>query len=101
MPACNAGDPGSIPVSDPWVGKIPWRRKWQPTPIFFPGEFHGQRSLAGYSLWGGKESDTTERLKKKGGAGGNKLAMFFPSLYKFKRRFLLKFCVAIMTPGFT
>ena len=100
MPACNAGDPGSIPVSDPWVGKIPWRRKWQPTPIFFPGEFHGQRSLAGYSLWGGKESDTTERLKKKGGAGGNKLAIFFP-LYKFKKRFLLKFYVAIMTPGFT
>ena len=34
---------------DPWVGKIPWRRKWQPTPIFLPGESHGQRSLAGYS----------------------------------------------------
>ena len=39
---------------DPWVGKIPWRRKWQPTPVFLPGEFHGQRSLAGYSSWGGK-----------------------------------------------
>ena len=47
---------------DPWVGKIPWRRKWQPTPIFLPGESHGQRSLAGYSPWGQKESDTTERL---------------------------------------
>ena len=35
----------------PWVGKIPWRRKWQPTPVFLPGESHGQRSLAGYSLW--------------------------------------------------
>ena len=35
---------------DPWVGKIPWRREWQPTPIFFPGEFHEQRSLVGYSL---------------------------------------------------
>ena len=34
----------------PWVGKIPWRRKWQPTPIFLPGESHGQRSLVGYSL---------------------------------------------------
>ena len=42
-PACNAGDPGSIP----WVGKILWRRAWQPTPIFLPGESHGQRSLAG------------------------------------------------------
>ena len=47
---------------DPWVGKIPWRRKWQPTPVFLLGEFHEQRSLAGYSPWGHKESDTTERL---------------------------------------
>jgi len=34
---------------NPWVGKIPWRRTWQHTPVFFPEEFHGQRSLAGYS----------------------------------------------------
>ena len=34
---------------DPWVGKIPWRKAWQPTPVFMPGESHGQRSLAGYS----------------------------------------------------
>ena len=47
---------------DPWVGKIPWRRKWQPTPVFLLGKFHGQRSLAGYSPWGCKESDTTEQL---------------------------------------
>ena len=46
----------------PWVGKIPWRRKWQPTSVFLPGESHGQRSLAGYSWWGCKESDTTEPL---------------------------------------
>ena len=39
-----------------------WRSKWQPTPVFLPGEFHGQRSLAGYSPQGGKELDTTERL---------------------------------------
>ena len=37
---------------DPWVGKIAWRRKWQPTPVFLPGKFHGQRSLVGYSPWG-------------------------------------------------
>ena len=37
---------------DSWVGRIPWRRKWQPTPIFLPGKSHGQRSLAGYSPWG-------------------------------------------------
>ena len=42
---------------DPWVGKITSSRKWQPTPVFLPGEFHGQRSLTGYSLWGHKESD--------------------------------------------
>ena len=47
---------------NPWVGKIPWRREWQPTPVFFVGEFHGQRSLAGYSPWGCKESDMTEQL---------------------------------------
>ena len=45
---------------DPWVGKIPWRRAWQPTPGFLPEESHEQRSLQGYSLWGHKESDTTE-----------------------------------------
>ena len=45
-----------------WVGKIPWRRKWQPTPVFLPGESHGQRSLVSYSPWGHKESDTTEQL---------------------------------------
>ena len=37
---------------DLWVRKIPWRREWQPTPVFLPGEFHGQRSLEGYSQWG-------------------------------------------------
>ena len=47
---------------DPWVGKIPWRRKWQPTPVFLPGKPHGQRSLVGYSPWGHKVSDMTEVL---------------------------------------
>ena len=42
--------------------KTPWRRKWQPTPVFLPGNFHGQRSLVGYSPWGHKESDTTEQF---------------------------------------
>ena len=50
--ACNAGDPGF----DPWVGR------WQPTPVFLPGESCGQRSLEGYSPWGLKGSDTTEQL---------------------------------------
>ena len=45
-----------------WVREIPWRRKWQPTPVFSPGESHGQRSLVGYSPRDRKESDTTEWL---------------------------------------
>ena len=56
--ACNTGDPGLIPGGV----KIPWRRKWQPTPVFLPGESHGQRSLVGYSPWGCKELDRTESL---------------------------------------
>ena len=50
------------PGFNSWVRKIPWRRTWQPTPVFLPGKSHGQRSLAGYSPRGDKESDTTERL---------------------------------------
>ena len=45
---------------NPGVGKLPWRRAWQPTPGLLPGESHGQRSLAGYSPWGHKESDMSE-----------------------------------------
>ena len=41
---------------------VEWKRKWQPTPVFLPGESHGEKSLEGYSPWGCKESDTTERL---------------------------------------
>ena len=48
------------PGFDLWVGKISWRRAWQPTLLFLPGKPHGQRSLAGYSPWGCKELDTTE-----------------------------------------
>ena len=47
---------------DPWVKKIPWRRAWQPTLVFLPGEFHGQRSPVGYGPWGHKELDMTERI---------------------------------------
>jgi len=49
-------------MQDPWVGKIPWRRKWQPTPVILPGEFREQRGLATYSPWGCKESGITEQL---------------------------------------
>jgi len=45
---------------NPWVGKMTWSRKWQPTPGFLPGKSHGQKRLAGYSPWGYKERDTSE-----------------------------------------
>ena len=104
---------------NPWVRKIPWKRKWQPSPIFLPGKSHRQRSLVGYSPKGCKEWWKGNRQKGQGSPNGrNSLQVsdiflslkwqeetnyryFFPSLYKFKRRFLLKYCVAIMTPGFT
>ena len=50
------------PRFDPWVRKIPWRRKWQPTPVLLPGKSHGRRSVIGYNPWGHKESDMTEWL---------------------------------------
>ena len=72
MPARDKGFPGgsvveNLPVMQehrlsPWVWKIPWRRKWQPTPIFLPGKSHGQRSLADYGPWGRKESDMSQEL---------------------------------------
>ena len=48
------------PEFDPWIGKIPWRRKWQPTSLFLPGKPHGWWRLAGYSPWGHQELDMTE-----------------------------------------
>ena len=64
LPRCAVGKETACqcrrPKFDPWVGKIPWRRKWQPTPVFLPEKSHGQRSLMGYSPQGRKESDTTE-----------------------------------------
>ena len=58
--AANAGDLRW--GFNPSIGKIPWRRKLQPTPVFLSGEAHGQRSLAGYHPWGHKESNMTEQL---------------------------------------
>ena len=59
--ACNTRRPGF----DPWVGKIPWRREWLLTPVFLPGESHGQRSLVGYSPRGLQASDVTKQLMHK------------------------------------
>ena len=55
------------------IGKIPWRREWKPTSVFLLGEFHGQRSLVGYSQWGHKESDMTEQLSLHFNSGSWKL----------------------------
>ena len=55
------------PGFNPWVEKISWRREQLPTPLFWPGEFHGLKGLAGYSPWDHKELDTTERLSLSGG----------------------------------
>ena len=56
-PPANARDIRNV---NPWVGKIPWKRAWQPTPVFLSGESHGERSLAGYNPLGHKELDMTE-----------------------------------------
>ena len=51
---------------NPWVRKSPWRRKWQPTPVFLPGKFQGQRSLGGYSPWSHRELAATEHSSNVG-----------------------------------
>ena len=74
------------PGFDPWVRKIPWNRKWQPTPVFLPGKFHGKRSLVGYSPYGCKESDMTEQLSThthKRGQGTHRKDCFSCLLYIF------------------
>ena len=63
-PTWNAGDKGDAGLI-PGFGNVPWRRKWQPTPVFLPGETHGPRNLAGYSPCSCKESYTTEHTRIK------------------------------------
>ena len=60
-PPVNAGEAGLIPG----LGRFPRRRKWQPPPVFLPGESHGQRTLVGYGPQGHRELDTTERVNKR------------------------------------
>ena len=62
MPQMVKNLPSMQETWDHWVGKIPWRKEWLPTPVFLPGESHGQRSLAGSYPWVLKESDTSEQL---------------------------------------
>ena len=67
----------------PWVKKIPWRRAWQPTPVFLPAESHGQRSLTGYSPRGHKESDATEETEN----------ACMHAYVRFKKSLRLDFCL--------
>ena len=69
LPRWHGGEKSACPCRrhkrsrlDPSVRKIPWRKKWQPNPVFLPGKFHGQRSKGGCSSWGCKKLDSTERL---------------------------------------
>ena len=73
---------------DPWVRKMPWGRKWHPTPVFLPGKSHGQRSLVGYSPWGCKELNTTEQLTP---------LLTLSSLASFHCVLLIFFCVCVVT----
>ena len=79
LPRCCSGKESTCKCRrlHPWVGKIPWNRKWQPTPVFLPGKFHGQRSLVSYSPWGCKELEMTERLS-------TSICTYFISLLKYK-----------------
>ena len=72
--------------------EVPWRRKWQPTPIFLPGESHGQRSLVGYSPWGRKESDTTEWLHFQIGKNEK---MTYPNWHNMEKAVQRRNCITI------
>ena len=76
---------------DPWVGKIPCKRAWQPTPVFLPGESHGQRSLVGYSPWSHNELDVTEVTEHVNHAtlAQNMLDMVILLQWKVNENFLL------------
>ena len=67
---------------DPWVSKIPWRIKWQPTTVLLPGKSHGQRSLAGYSPWGHKRVRHDLVIKQKNFLSGI-TCIFFLSIILF------------------
>ena len=85
---------------NPGVGQNPWRRKWQPTPVFLPGKCRGQRSLVAYSPWGLKEPDTTERA---GATMGTDTGWEDPEVWAFRRQCLGVFesPESISAPSFT
>ena len=75
---------------DPWARKIPWRREWQPTPVFLLGKFHGQRSLEAYSPWGSEKSDTTEHIHTH--KGSSVVVVVFQSMFmRNKEKYILTY----------
>ena len=77
---CKLGLPNWLSGKEstyPWAGKKPWRKKWQPTPIYLPGKFQGQRNLTGCSPWGRKQSKVTEWLSMHGQARASGTIFFF------------------------
>ena len=72
---------------DPWFGKIPWRKEWLTMPVFWPGEFHGQRNLAVYSQWGCEESDMTEWLSLHFTLNG---LLVFPTFFNLSLNFVIR-----------
>ena len=87
-----------------WARRIPWRRKWQPTPGLLPGKLHRQRRLVGYSPWGHKESGTTERLSKHINqswiCSERKKVMSFSHVWLFETPWAVA-CLALPTMGFS
>ena len=80
----------------PWVGKIPWRREWQPTPVFLPGQSHAKRSLAGYSPWGHEELDTTEQLSiAQHGQTNTRTCVFITVLFTIAKSWKQPKCASI------
>ena len=84
---------------DPWVRKIPWSRKWQPTLIFLPGKFYGQRSLVGYSPWGRKESDTAAKSQTQLSAHSHTHTHTHTHTRDLKTLMALLFCTPFVLAG--
>ena len=91
LPA-NVGDVREADLI-PGSGRFTWSRKWQPTPVFLPGKFHGQRRVAGQSPWGGKESDTTEHTHTPVGLKSGKIFVQGKCVHTFKLRNFLFFVI--------
>ena len=95
--ACNAGHLGLIPGS----GKFPWRREWLPSPVLLPGEFHGQRSLAGYTVHGVAKTQTQlKQLSTVTKVRMNDLLSVFSFVHKLHntvhfRRLFIVFCISL------